>query len=56
MIDGYLIFESNDRGDLIRQINKAIREKSWTPLGGVCVTINSAQGNTMFYQAMVRNI
>jgi hypothetical protein len=56
MIKGYLIFESETRADLIEQINAAIREKGWTPQGGVSAAFSHGRmiPRMMFYQAMIK--
>lgn len=51
---GYLIFESYDRADLIKQINEAF-EKGFICQGEICITSENDNYSPKFYQAMIKD-
>ncbi len=47
----YTVLESIQTSELVRLVNKAIRD-GWQPLGGMAGTTSSPVGSPRFYQAM----
>lgn len=56
----YLVLSTCDLDDLIANVNEAIKERGFEPLGGICVVMerNVVETNIVrqynFYQAMVK--
>jgi len=49
----YLIFESYDRADLMKQVNEAF-VKGYVCQGGICVTSENDLYSAKYFQAMVK--
>lgn len=52
-MEDYLIFESYERADLIKQVNEAFG-KGFVCQGGVCVTSENNEYSAKYFQAMVK--